>query len=204
MSLTSLIISILVGSGAAITGFLSGCEWWQILIFLSVYTILQVSVDILLRVLEQKGIISKKTSNKVKVFLISLFLGGIIEYLSSFLQEKIFGTVSWDYSNWILNINGRTTLIHCTYWGLAGLLYIWLIEPLIPKIENIIQKNSVKILTGGVAILMIFNITISSMAAIRQKERKYNIEATSNIDMFLDKNYPDEYMDKIFANKIEK
>ena len=66
MSLTSLIISILVGSGAAITGFLSGCEWWQILIFLSVYTILQVSVDILLRVLEQKGIISKKTSNKVK------------------------------------------------------------------------------------------------------------------------------------------
>ena len=145
-----------------------------------------------------------KTRDKKKIFLISMLLGGTIEYLCSFLQEKIFGTVSWDYSNWILNINGRTTLIHCTYWGLAGLLYIWLIEPLIPKIENIIQKNSVKILTGGVAILMIFNITISSMAAIRQKERKYNIEATSNIDMFLDKNYPDEYMDKIFANKIEK
>ena len=145
-----------------------------------------------------------KTRDKKKIFLISMLLGGTVEYLFSFLQEKIFGTVSWDYSNWILNINGRTTLIHCTYWGLAGLLYIWLIEPLIPKIENIIQKNSVKILTGGVAILMIFNITISSMAAIRQKERKYNIEATSNIDMFLDKNYPDEYMDKIFANKIEK
>ena len=145
-----------------------------------------------------------KTRDKKKIFLISMLLGGTVEYLFSFLQEKIFGTVSWDYSNWILNINGRTTLIHCTYWGLAGLLYIWLIEPLIPKIENIIQKNSVKILTGGVAILMVFNITISSMAAIRQKERKYNIEATSSIDAFLDKNYPDEYMNKIFANKIEK
>ena len=145
-----------------------------------------------------------KTRDKKKVFLISMLVGGTIEYLCSFLQEKIFGTVSWDYSNWILNINGRTTLIHCTYWGLAGILYILLIEPLIQKIENLIQKNSVKIITGGVAILMVFNITISSMAAIRQKERKYNIEATSNIDMFLDKNYPDEYMDKIFANKIEK
>ena len=144
------------------------------------------------------------TKNKGYIFIFSMILGGITEYLCSYIQEKVFGTVSWDYSNWILNINGRTTLIHCTYWGLAGLLYIWLIEPLIPKIENIIQKNSVKILTGGVAILMIFNITISSMAAIRQKERKYNIEATSNVDMFLDKNYPDEYMDKIFANKIEK
>ena len=133
-----------------------------------------------------------------------MLIGGIIEYLCSFLQEKIFGTVSWDYSNWILNINGRTTLIHCTYWGLAGLLYISLIEPIIPKIEEIIQKNTIRIVTVGVAILMVFNLTISSMAAIRQKERKYNIEATSNIDIFLDKNYPDEYMDKIFANKIEK
>ncbi len=145
-----------------------------------------------------------KTRDKKKIFLISMLIGGTIEYLCSFLQEKIFGTVSWDYSNWILNINGRTTLIHCTYWGLAGILYILLIEPLIPKIENLIQKNSVKIITGGVAILMVFNITISSMAAIRQKERKYNIEPTSSIDAFLDKNYPDEYMNKIFANKIEK
>ena len=145
-----------------------------------------------------------KTRQKSKIFLISMLIGGIIEYLCSFLQEKIFGTVSWDYSNWILNINGRTTLIHCTYWGLAGLLYISLIEPIIPKIEKIIEKNTIKIVTVGVAMLMIFNITISSMAAIRQKERKYNIEASSNIDIFLDKNYPDEYMDKIFANKIEK
>jgi len=145
-----------------------------------------------------------KRRQKSKIFLISMLIGGIIEYLCSFLQEKIFGTVSWEYSNWILNINGRTTLIHCTYWGLAGLLYISLIEPIIPKIEEIIQKNTIRIVTVGVAILMVFNLTISSMAAIRQKERKYNIEATSNIDIFLDKNYPDEYMDKIFANKIEK
>ena len=145
-----------------------------------------------------------KTRQKSKIFLISMLIGGIIEYLCSFLQEKIFGTISWDYSNWMLNINGRTTLIHCTYWGLAGLLYISLIEPIIPKIEKIIEKNTIKIVTVGVAILMVFNLTISSMAAIRQKERKYNIEATSNIDIFLDKNYPDEYMDKIFANKIEK
>lgn len=145
-----------------------------------------------------------KTRDKKKIFLVSMLVGGIIEYLCSFLQEKIFGTVSWDYSNWIFNINGRTTLIHCIYWGLAGLLYVGIIEPLIPKIENIVQKNSVKVITGAVLVLMIFNITISSMAAIRQKERKNNIKATSSIDIFLDKNYPDEYMDKIFANKIEK
>ena len=79
-----------------------------------------------------------------------------------------------------------------------------LIEPIIPKIEEMIQKNGVKIVSAGVAVLMIFNITISSMAALRQKERKYNIQSTSHIDAFLDENYPDEYMNKIFANKIER
>ena len=142
-----------------------------------------------------------KTRQKSKIFLISMLIGGIIEYLCSFLQEKIFGTVSWDYSGWIFNINGRTTLIHCTYWGIAGLLYNKYIDPLIPKIEKLVEKDITKIIAFGVAVLMIFNISISSMAAIRQKYRNENIMPQNKIDEFLDANYPDEYMDKIFANK---
>ena len=141
------------------------------------------------------------TRQKGKIFIMSMILGGITEYLCSFLQEKIFGTVSWDYSNWIFNINGRTTLIHCTYWGIAGILYISYIEPLIPKINELINKNLTKILAASLAVFMIFNITISSMAALRQKERNDNIAPQNKIDEFLDANYPDEYMDKIFANK---
>ena len=116
----------------------------------------------------------------------SMILGGITEYLCSFLQEKIFGTVSWDYSYWIFNINGRTTLIHCTYWGIAGILYISYIEPLIPKINELINKNLTKILAASLAVFMIFNITISSMAALRQKERNDNIAPQNKIDEFLD------------------
>ena len=115
-----------------------------------------------------------KNRSKKIVFISSMILGGVTEYLCSYVQEKAFGTISWDYSNWIFNINGRTTLIHCTYWGFAGLLYVSYIEPLIPKIEEFIKSNNVKLMTGTVAVLMLFNITISSMAAIRQKERINN------------------------------
>lgn len=142
-----------------------------------------------------------KTREKKKIFLLAMLLGGITEYLCSFLQEKIFGTISWDYSNWILNINGRTTLIHCTYWGIAGILYVTYIEPILPKIEEITRKNGTKILACGMAILMFFNITISSLAAIRQKYRNENIKPQNKLEEFLDEKYPDEYMDKIFANK---
>lgn len=142
-----------------------------------------------------------KTREKKKIFLLAMLLGGITEYLCSFLQEKIFGTISWDYSNWILNINGRTTLIHCTYWGIAGILYISYIEPILPKLEALTRKNGTKMLAGGMAILMFFNITISSLAAIRQKYRNENVEPQNKLEEFLDEKYPDEYMDKVFANK---
>lgn len=142
-----------------------------------------------------------KTRNKGIVFISCMILGGITEYLCSYIQEKAFGTISWDYSDWIFNINGRTTLIHCTYWGFAGLLYVAYIEPLIPKIEEFVRNHKVKIMATSVAVFMIFNIAISSMAAIRQKERIEDIPAEDGMDRFLDNMYPDEYMDEVFANK---
>ena len=142
-----------------------------------------------------------KNRNKKIVFISSMILGGITEYLCSYIQEKAFGTVSWDYSNWLFNIDGRTTLIHCTYWGFAGLLYVSYIEPLIPKIEEVVRNHKVKIMATSVAIFMVFNVAISSMAAIRQKERQENIAANSKIDVFLDNTYPDEYMDEVFENQ---
>lgn len=142
-----------------------------------------------------------KTRDKKIVFLLSMLIGGITEYLCSFIQEKVFGTISWDYSEWLFNINGRTTLIHCTYWGIAGLLYVSYIEPLIPKIENAIRNNHVRVITSCLVICMVLNITISTMAALRQKERIEDVPASGTLDMFLDKNYPNEYIDRVFANK---
>ena len=142
-----------------------------------------------------------KNRNKGIVFISSMVLGGVTEYLCSYIQEKVFGTVSWDYSEWLFNINGRTTLIHCSYWGVAGLLYVSYIEPLLPKIEEFVKSHQVKIMATSVAIFMVFNITISSMAAIRQKERLEKIPAENSMDVFLDNMYPDEYMDTVFANK---
>ena len=47
--------------------------------------------------------------------------GGIVEYLLNFLEEKILGARSWDYSNEFLNINGRTTIPFMLFWGLLCL-----------------------------------------------------------------------------------
>lgn len=147
---------------------------------------------------------SMNTQNKAKVFFVTMLLGGVTEYLCSFVQEKAFGTISWDYSYLKFNLNGRTSLLHCTYWGIAGILYSICIAPRVEKLETVLYHPSLKIVTSLVLVFMVFNITISSAAAERQTARKRNMEAQNEFDKFLDERYPDEYMDKIFANKKEK
>ena len=66
--------------------------------------------------------------------------------------------------------------------------------------ENI-NKKSFKLVTIILSIFIFFDISISWMAADRQTERKNNIEPENRLDIFLDKNYPDEYMNRIFNNK---
>lgn len=142
-----------------------------------------------------------KIKNKVQIFLITMILGGITEYLCSFIQEKAFGTISWDYSYLPFNINGRTSLLHCIYWGIGGVLYITYIEPSLNKIINKTNMKVFDLITIILSIFIVFDISISWMAADRQTERKNNIEPENHLDLFLDENYPDEYMNRIFNNK---
>ena len=139
----------------------------------------------------------------IEIFLISMFLGGIVEYIFSYLQETFFGTISWDYSNLLFNINGRTSLLHCIYWGIGGILFSKYIKPQIEKIDCLCPKIWFKVLTIFLAIFVVFDIIISSLACKRQEERKEGIEPKNNIEIFLDKTYTDEVLNEIYSNAKE-
>lgn len=53
----------------------------------------------------------------------------ILEYLTSFIMEKLFGARWWDYSQKKFNINGRVCLDTMIPFGLLGLLIIHVINP---------------------------------------------------------------------------
>ena len=145
-----------------------------------------------------------KIKNLKLVFLVSMLLGGFVEYMSSYIQELCFGTVSWDYSNLPFNISGRTSLLHCIYWGLAGIIFVKFIYPYVFKLDKLVDNTHFIYLTTALTVFMVFNLTISCLAGTRQYERYNNISASSNMDYFLDEYYPDSKMNKIFANAVYK
>lgn len=136
-----------------------------------------------------------------KAFFAGVIMGSALEYLCSFFQEIFFGTISWDYSDLFMNLNGRTSLLYAVYWGIIAVAYLKIVYPAFQKMEPMIEKKSIRIVTVFFMLFMSFDITISCMAGSRQQERRQNVPTNGAIDEFLDRVYPDELLDRIYNNK---
>ena len=141
-----------------------------------------------------------KKKSYIKIFFITMLLGGIVEYLFSYFQETWFGTISWDYSNLLFNIHGRTSLLHCLYWGVGGVLFVRFILPLIRSLNEWCKNTNFRFITAFLVLFITFDIVMSGMAGSRQLERKNNIAANGYIDNFFDEYYPDEKLEQIYSN----
>lgn len=141
----------------------------------------------------------KPTSNKISVFLVAFFIGGLFEYGCSYVQEKLFGTISWDYSYLLFNFNGRTSLFHAFCWGMAGVAFYELIPHLQHKIQ-LLEISWIRRLVLCLSLFVVCDCMISTMACYRQEKRRMMIAPKNGIEVFLDEHYPDERLDSIFNN----
>ncbi len=141
-----------------------------------------------------------KIKNPALIFLGGMLLGGGCEYLCSLVQEKVFGTLSWDYSHQLFNIGGRTSLKYMLIWGVLALVVMKIVYPFL---SNLIEKMPVKtgnILTIILIVFMVANIIISVTACLRQSERASGMAPSNKVELFLDKHYPDKRLNNIFQN----
>lgn len=66
----------------------------------------------------------------IPVLLLGMALSDTVEYVTSFLMEKLFNTRWWDYSNNFLNLHGRICFKHTMYWAIFTFAYVYIIAPL--------------------------------------------------------------------------
>lgn len=135
-----------------------------------------------------------------KVYLMGTFGGGAVEYLLSFLEEKLLGTRSWNYEGRLLNINGRTTLVYMAFWGLLCVSVIFLIyKPLSKWLDTLPQKEMI-IFGIVVTVILALDLFVTVSAIFRYAERNAGKEGVLWIAQVLDRFFDDEYMMKHFPN----
>jgi len=96
-----------------------------------------------------------ETRGIIKTFLLSSIIGGITEYIVSFLVEIFFQIRFWDYNGMVLNIHGRTTIPFMLAWGLFATIFLKFIYP---HVSNWIEKIPRKVGIICSVLLLLFLI----------------------------------------------
>lgn len=135
-----------------------------------------------------------------KIFLVAFVSGTVTEYICSLGQEICFGSVAWDYSNLPLNINGRVCLLYSLFWGVLGVVWVKAVIPLLKKIFSSVKLPFEKVIVSVFILFFVFDCVLSVSAAARMNERAQGVPASNKIEQFLDTHYPDDKMNKIYAN----
>lgn len=138
-----------------------------------------------------------------KCFLYGAVFGGVLEYVLSILQEWLFGTISWDYSERFLNIGGRTTIPYMIVWGALVAVFVQIVYPWIDKLYQMVKPKTMNMVCAVLAVFLVFDIVISVVATARQSMRRAGDPADNVIEVFLDKHYDDERMRKTYSNARE-
>ena len=82
-------------------------------------------------------------------FLVSFFLCGAIEYLSSYFMEKRFHARWWDYSQKPMNLHGRIWIGNLLLFGLGGIAIVHIINPLLYRLMDGLGLTARLWLAGG-------------------------------------------------------
>ncbi len=127
-------------------------------------------------------------------------VGSVVEYVCSWGQELLFGSRSWDYSHMPFNLNGRICLLYSIFWGILGVLWMKNIYPRMAKWILKLPNQAGKILTWVLTAFFIFNAVTTCLAMTRWTQRQAGIEAQGDFWRFVDAHFPDERMERIFAN----
>ena len=136
--------------------------------------------------------------NDTLVFVISAFVGAGFEYFCSWLQEQMFGTVSWDYSDTPFNLDGRTNLMYALIWGFLGLVWVRYLYPWTAKLIEKIPKRAGAIITTFLIVFMAFNGFMSVTATARWTQRTEGVPASNSFEEYLDEKFNNEKMEFLF------
>lgn len=132
-------------------------------------------------------------NNLLILYIASTIVVTALEWVTGFILEKLFHSKWWDYSNMPLNLNGYVCLLFSLIWGVACVVIVKWIHPLIYKGVQILPKwfGIVLLVFLGIGILADLYVTVTNilkmnrhlarMEEIAAELRKISDELGANI-----------------------
>lgn len=123
------------------------------------------------------------TNSILVLFILTMFTCSLLEYITSFLMEKIFKLRWWDYSQMKFNINGRICLETMTPFSILGVLAIKFATPFFITNINKLSEKTILIISIILITLFIIDVIISLTIVFKLKFVSKNIKKDSTLDI---------------------
>lgn len=108
--------------------------------------------------------------NILTVFLLGVVVCSTLEYLTSYIMEKVFKTRWWDYSKNKFNLNGRICGFNSLLFGVASVAVIYFIHPVLGVVLEKINNDF--LVVGSILCLVIFVIDTIISFNVAKKFKK--------------------------------
>lgn len=142
-------------------------------------------------------ILSPVSHHYLLLFVGGMFLATLLEYVTSFLMEKIFHAKWWDYSERKFNIQGRICLSASLFWGVLAVVMTYFLKPISNDLIDLIprrtgQKLAMAIMFVGTVDLVV--TILSTLSLNRVLLRMHNMR--EELVTYLEKS-------RVYASKEE-
>lgn len=138
--------------------------------------------------------LKKYLNDPVTLFFMAIIITSTIEYVTSYIMEKLFKARWWDYSDDLFNLNGRVCLINSLGFGVLGLFLLYIIEPFVNTVLLKIPSILLMIISSILLIIFVIDFVVSYNVVLKIKEntrfiKKDNTEEiTKKVREILSKN----------------
>lgn len=95
-------------------------------------------------------------SNLLLLYISSVILVTVLEGVTGWAMDRLFHNKWWDYSKLPFNIGGYVCLLFSLIWGVACVLIVYFVHPLIHQVLSLIPH------TAGIALIAILGIALLS------------------------------------------
>lgn len=148
-------------------------------------------------------------NDMIVLFVMSVLVCSIMEYITGYFMEKIFKARWWDYSHMTFNINGRICLLNSMLFGVGAIL---LLKYIIPFTLNSLYNcphiifyciSGILLLLFFIDCIVSFNIIFKFKHTIESIQKDYTGEISENVKkVIMEKSYPFRRLIMAFPNQI--
>ena len=110
------------------------------------------------RLKEHKYKIGPVNLTPVFVFIGIVVITTLVELCASYLMEWQSGAWQWDYTRFAFNYQGRIALNPSLRFGLGGMLFLYVLQPLFEKLIHWLSGKKLTFVTAIWAVLLVIDI----------------------------------------------